>query len=149
MEATSVRFANAARVLAQASRRDGLVVPGFRSPPRLPGVDRSVRQLASGQVMISVRLRDRPWTAVVSDMVEGVLVANRLAVADADAARRRLWACLDADALLPLATPQMPVPRVAPGAPRLAPTRVAPARSPRLESDICRLADPAPDREAA
>ena len=51
--------------------------------------------------MVAVRLRGRPWSAVVSDMVEGVIVANRLGGADADGARRALWSALESDGLLP------------------------------------------------
>ena len=108
MEATSVRFAAAARALGHAARRAGLAVPGFRSPPRLPHVDRSLRRQPGGHAMVAIRLRGRPWIAVVSDMIEGVLVANGLAGAEADAMRRALWACLEAEALLPAPTPKRP-----------------------------------------
>ena len=108
MEATSLRFAAAARALGHAARRRGLVVPGFRSPPRLPEVDRSLRRRPDGHAMIAIRLRGRPWMAVISDMVEGVVAANGLTGADADGARRALWACLEAEALLPPAPPPPP-----------------------------------------
>jgi hypothetical protein len=39
-----------------------------------------------------VALRDRPWPAVVADMVEGVVAANRLAGVRADRVRAGLWA---------------------------------------------------------
>ena len=42
-------------------------------------------------VTVAVALRDRPWGAVVADMVEGVVVANRLAGVAADRARAALW----------------------------------------------------------
>jgi hypothetical protein len=149
MEATSLRFATAARALGQTARRRGLAVPGFRSPPRLAAVDRSVRHLPSGHVMIAIRLRGRPWIAVVSDMIEGVLVANRLVGADADAVRRQLWACLEAEALLPAAPAVPPAPTV-PAASQ--PPRATPARSVRVQTAArSRRADPprTPKREAA
>ena len=89
--APSLRFAAAARALADECRRRGLVVPGFRSPPRLAGVDRSLRRRPDGGAMVAVILRGRPWVAVLADMVEGVIVTNGLAGAEADACRAALW----------------------------------------------------------
>lgn len=99
MQATSVRFAAAARVLGRAARRRGLDVPGFRSPPRLAGVERSLRRTSSGTATVAVRLKGRPWPAVLADMIDGVVAANRLAGAEADRARTALWAAVEADAL--------------------------------------------------
>jgi hypothetical protein len=96
MEATSLRFAHAARTLATVARREGLEVPAFRSPPGIDGVQRTVRRRRGGTT-VAVRLRRRPWAAVVADMVEGIVVTNRLAGADADATRAALWAALDHD----------------------------------------------------
>jgi hypothetical protein len=45
-------------------------------------------------VVVAVALRDRPWPAVVADMVEGVVAANRLSGVRADAARTTLWAAV-------------------------------------------------------
>ena len=42
-------------------------------------------------VTVAVALRDRPWPAVVADMVEGVVAANRLAGVRADHVRAGLW----------------------------------------------------------
>jgi hypothetical protein len=72
-----IRFAELARRIGAAARAAGLVVPAFRSPPRRPGVPRTIRRLPGGPV-IAVRLRSRPLADVVSDMVEGVVVANGL-----------------------------------------------------------------------
>ena len=41
--------------------------------------------------MVAVVVRGRPWAAVLADMVEGVLAANRLDAAEADKARSVLW----------------------------------------------------------
>jgi hypothetical protein len=72
-----IRFAELARRIGAAARAAGLVVPAFRSPPRRPGVPRTIRRLPGGPV-VAVRLRSRPIAEVVSDMVDGVLVANGL-----------------------------------------------------------------------
>jgi hypothetical protein len=87
---SALDFAAAARALAQVARSRGLLAPSYRCPPRLPGVDRSLRRHAGGAV-ISVRSADRPWAAVVSDMIEGVIVTNRLTAPVADRLRTELW----------------------------------------------------------
>jgi len=68
----------------------GLHVPGFRSPPRLAGASRTIRRRPGGGV-VAVRVQGRPWVAVLADMVEGVVVANRLQGPAADRAREALW----------------------------------------------------------
>jgi hypothetical protein len=40
---------------------------------------------------VAVLVRDRPWPAVLSDMVEGVVAANRLKGTAADELRAGLW----------------------------------------------------------
>ncbi len=95
MEATSFRFASAARTLGQAARQRGLAVPGFRSPPRLAGAERTLRRRGDGGATVAVRMRGRPWVAVLADMIEGVIVANQLVGADATRARTALWAALE------------------------------------------------------
>jgi hypothetical protein len=72
-----LRFADVARRLGAAARAAGLVVPAFRCPPRVPGAARTVRRYPGGAV-VSVVLRDRPFDRAAADMVEGVLVVNRL-----------------------------------------------------------------------
>jgi hypothetical protein len=94
VESPSLRFAAAVRALGLEARRSGLRMPAFRSPPRLEGVARSVRRRADGNATIAVVVRNRPWPAVLHDMVDGILVANHLHGADADAARARLWAAV-------------------------------------------------------
>jgi hypothetical protein len=95
--ATTVEFAAAARTLTREARRRGLVGPSFRCPPRLVGVDRSIRRRADGAV-VSIRLKDRPRGAVIADMVEGVVVANGLRPPAADRVRTELWAALESAA---------------------------------------------------
>lgn len=94
MEPTSLRFARIARRLTEAARVQGLRPPTFRSPPRLRGVTRTIRRDARGGATVSVVLRGRPWAAVSADMVDGVVVANRLRGVAADRARAALWDAL-------------------------------------------------------
>ena len=91
MEATSLRFATAVRTLGEAARRHRLIMPGFRSPPRLAGADRTLRRQADGGSMVAVVLRGRPFQAVMADMIEGVIVANDLKGAEATRIRTALW----------------------------------------------------------
>lgn len=90
MEPTSLRFARLARSLGQAALAQGLRAPTFRSPPRIPDVSRSIVRRGPA-VTVAVVLRDRPWPAVVADMVEGVVAANRLTGVRADHVRAGLW----------------------------------------------------------
>jgi len=94
--ATTVDFASAARTLTRHARSRGLIGPSFRCPPRLVGVDRSIRRRGDGAV-VSVRLRGRPWVAVLADMIEGVVTANRLGPPQSDRLRAELWAACGVD----------------------------------------------------
>lgn len=89
--APSLRFADAARRLSEAARGEGLVAPTFRSPPTDQRLDRTVRHRAGGPV-VAVRVRGRPFAAVLADMIEGVVVSNGLAGPLASSVRARLWA---------------------------------------------------------
>src|SRR3954470_13297476 len=75
-EGPSITFSRIARLLAAETRRRGLVPPGFKCPPRADGVDRTIRRYAGGQAVVAVRIRDRSLSAVLEDMVDGVLVTN-------------------------------------------------------------------------
>jgi hypothetical protein len=92
--ATTVEFAAAARTLTREARRRGLVGPSFRCPPRLVGVDRSIRRRPDGAV-VSIRLKNRPRGAVIADMIEGVVVANGLRPPVADRLRTELWSAME------------------------------------------------------
>lgn len=92
----AVRFAAAARALGDAARARSLTVPGFRSPPKLREVDRTIRRRRDGGATVAVQMGDRPWPAVLADMVEGIVVANGLTGADAMRVRTALWSALDA-----------------------------------------------------
>jgi hypothetical protein len=91
-----MQFSHVARTLARETRRRGLVTPGFRCPPRIVGTQRTVRRHGGG-VTIAVQLKGRPFAAVVADMVEGVVVANRLTPPHADRVRTELWQVLSAE----------------------------------------------------
>jgi hypothetical protein len=91
--ATSVEFAHAARTLSREALRRGLIAPSFRCPPRIVGVDRSLRRQRGG-VVIAVVLRGRPWAAVLADMIEGIVVANDISPAKAFRLRTELWEAL-------------------------------------------------------
>ncbi len=73
----ALRFATAARRLGAAARASGLVVPAFRSPPRVKGASRTLKRYPGGAV-VSVKLRDRSYGDVVDDMIDGVLATNRV-----------------------------------------------------------------------
>lgn len=77
-------------MLGGEARRRSLVVPGFRCPPRIVGVDRSIRHHRNG-VVVAVRVKGRPFVAVLADMIEGVIAANQLRPPEADRLRSELW----------------------------------------------------------
>ena len=93
----AIEFAQAARTLTNEAQRRGLVGPSYRCPPRIVGVDRSLRRHVNG-VVIAVKLRGRPWAAVLADMIEGVVVANQLDATTAIRLRGELWAALGFEA---------------------------------------------------
>lgn len=95
MQSSSLRFARTVQALGAAARSLGLVVPGFRSPPRLVGVQRSIKRWPAGRSTVAVVVRGRPWAAVQSDLIEGVIAANGLESPAADRARADLWAALE------------------------------------------------------
>ncbi len=92
--ATTVEFATAARTLTREARLRGLVGPSFRCPPRLVGVDRTIRRRPDGAV-VSIRVKGRPRGAVIADMIEGVVATNELRPPAADRVRTELWAALE------------------------------------------------------
>ncbi len=94
---TSLDFAHAARTIGREVRRRGLVAPGYRCPPRIAGVDRSLRRVANGAV-VAVQLKGRPWAAIVGDMIEGVIVTNQLQPPSSDRLRSELWQALGFEA---------------------------------------------------
>lgn len=93
MQSTTVNFATAARTLGREARERGLLVPGFRCPPRVIGLDRTLKRTNNG-VTVAVRVKDRPWVAILADMIEGVIAANRLTPPLADRFRGEMWLTL-------------------------------------------------------
>ena len=57
-------------------------------------MQRTIRR-RRGVPTIAVRLRGRPWPAVVSDMIEGIVVGNGLSGARAARIRAALWLAID------------------------------------------------------
>ena len=83
-------FAWSSRELGRACERLGLEAPSFRSPPAVPGVDRTLRRVPGSGVRVAVRLWGRSFAAIRADMIEGVVAANADALrSSADAARVR------------------------------------------------------------
>ena len=119
-------FADAARTLGAATRAGGLVVPAFRSPPRVPEVARTVRRYPGGAV-VSVTLKGRTPDEIAADMVEGVLVVNHLEGEAALRFRTALLEATDAPAVAP--------PASSPGAdlPAVEPVEATPAVAPADE----------------
>ena len=93
---SALDFAHAARLLGCEARRRGLVAPSYRSPPRIVGVQRSLRRFPKGGATVAVQLKGRPWLAVLGDMIEGVVVANGLLPPHADRLRNDLWQAVGA-----------------------------------------------------
>ena len=118
----SGRFVLTARALAIAARELGLHAPSFQSPPRSDGLDRSIKRQPDGDCVVAVRVRGRPFAAVVADAIEGIVVCNNLDAASAATARDELWREIEGshDAAVPVTGP---APRsAAPPAPRSAAT---------------------------
>ena len=91
MESTSLHFATTVRTLAAAARARGLSVPGFRSPPKLAGADRTIRRHGDGSATVAVVVKGRPFQAVIADLIEGLVLANDLEGAEATRVRTFLW----------------------------------------------------------
>ena len=87
-------FADVVRQLMAAAAATGMRMPSFRSPPRLPQLDRSIRWVDSEKAIVAVRRGQRTADAVVADMIEGVVAANRLSGSEAQDAARKLASCL-------------------------------------------------------
>jgi hypothetical protein len=93
MPATDARrdFAGTARRLAAAARARGLAAPGFRTPPRQAGCNRTIRRYPDGSALVAVRVKGRLWDDVVDDLITGVLTLNDLHGAAAAEVRLGLW----------------------------------------------------------
>lgn len=83
-------FAEVVRQLNRAATAAGMRMPGFASPPRLASAKRTIRWLPGDRALVAVRRHNRQPDAVVADMIEGVVAANRLSGSEAQAAARKL-----------------------------------------------------------
>ena len=88
--APSVRFSMVAKAFGHLGAQAGFAVPGFRSPPRSTQTARAIRRDSSGSV-VAVRIKDRPFEAVIADMIEGVVVCNGLPGPRSGELRDLLW----------------------------------------------------------
>lgn len=107
------RFAEAGRRLAAAATVMELRVPAFRTPPRVAGLDRTIRRGADGSTLVSVRSRGRPWPAVLADMIEGMVVANGLDPPEVARVRNELWRAtegIDTAETAPAESLELPLP---------------------------------------
>ena len=91
----SGRFVLTVRALAAAARDLGLSVPSFQSPPRSDQLDRSIQRRPPDDCVVAVRVRGRPFGAVVADAIEGIVVCNELGAQTAGAARDELWRAVE------------------------------------------------------
>ena len=91
----SGRFVLTVRALADAAREQGLRVPNFQSPPRSEQHDRTILRSSDGGCVVAVRVRGRPFAAVVADAIEGIVVYNELDAAAAAVVRDELWRSIE------------------------------------------------------
>ena len=84
-------FAGTARWLAAAARARGLQTPGFRTPPRQAGCNRTIRRYPDGTALVAVRVKGRLWDDVVDDLIAGILTVNDLHGVVAAEIRYGLW----------------------------------------------------------
>lgn len=96
---STLRFAHAVRTLSEAVRLQGLQVPTFRTPPGRADAVRTIRRTRRGAT-VAVRVAERPWVAVLADLVDGVVAVNDLHGARAIRCRTALWAALEREAVL-------------------------------------------------
>ncbi|MFW2381567.1 MAG: hypothetical protein ACN4GZ_07400 [Acidimicrobiales bacterium] len=89
---TATDFASIGRLLADAAASRRIEAPSFRSPPRLPSVQRSVTRNRDGSITVAVVVRNRPVLAVVADMIDGVVLASGLQGGEAGTYYNELWA---------------------------------------------------------
>lgn len=99
MSSTTLAFAHAVRTLSESARLQGLDVPMFRCPPRVPNAVRTIRRTRRGAT-VSVLVTDRPWTNVLADLVDGIVLVNRLTGREAIRCRTALWSALERDQVL-------------------------------------------------
>lgn len=72
----SLGFASAVRAAGSVGRHHGLTIPGFRCPPRVPGVERTIRWSPDGTATVAILVRDRTAEQVAVDIAEGIAAVN-------------------------------------------------------------------------
>ncbi len=90
---SNTAFVEAANLLGVVATRFGLIAPGFRTPPRIVGVQRTVRRRPGGG-LVAVAVKQRPMAAVLADMIDGVIVVNELLPPESDTVRAALWSAV-------------------------------------------------------
>lgn len=96
---STLQFSHAVRTLSESARLQGLEVPTFRTPPGRSDAVRTIRRGRRGAT-VAVRIGDRPWVAVLADLVDGVVAVNGLEGAPAIRCRTALWTALEREAVL-------------------------------------------------
>lgn len=56
---------------------------------------RTIRRNANGSATVSLVVRERPWSAVVADMVDGFVAVNEASPARKEELRDLLWATVE------------------------------------------------------
>lgn len=97
----AIPFSDTVRCVVALSRRGGLDVPVFRSPPGRVGVDRTIRRRGERPPVVAIARSGRPLAAVQSDVIEAVVVVNSLDDRRADRFRRAAWGELERAGLTP------------------------------------------------
>ena len=75
-EPNALRYRDLVNLVVYEARRRGLLTPSYMCPPKSPHLDRSHRRTARGTLIVAVRVRDRARDEIVSDLIEGVVLAN-------------------------------------------------------------------------
>ena len=89
-ESYSIKFLKVIRTLERIAGQRGFVAPSFRCPPPSAKFQRSIKKLDNDKVTISIVARDRPWLAVLADIVEGFVIANSSSERESEL-RNLLW----------------------------------------------------------
>lgn len=89
-ESYSVNFVSVVRTLGRIANQREFISPSFRCPPPSAKFQRSMRNLGEGEITISIVIRERPWLAVLADIVEGFVIANKSLERESEL-RNLLW----------------------------------------------------------
>jgi hypothetical protein len=108
--AGALAFSDTVRTVVQLCRRGGLVPPVFRSPPGSEAMDRTIRYRGSKPPVVAIRRLGRPLPAVQADVIEAIVVSNRLSCERAERFRRAAWRALEGASAEPSAGHREPEP---------------------------------------